>query len=53
MVPNDQTASSQPWGNYRVSVDTIESLTGYNFLSSVSTSIQGSIEANADNGPTN
>ncbi|WP_081825410.1 DNA/RNA non-specific endonuclease [Bacillus sp. UNC41MFS5] len=53
MVPNDQTASSQPWSNYRVSVDSIESLTGYNFLSSISTSIQGSIEANVDNGPTN
>ncbi|MDN3019073.1 DNA/RNA non-specific endonuclease [Paenibacillus sp. BSR1-1] len=52
MLPNDQTASSQPWGNYRVSVDSIESLTGYNFLSSISTSIQGSIEANVDNGPT-
>lgn len=53
MMPNDQTVSSQPWGNYRVSVDSIESLTGYNFLSSVSTSIQSVTEATVDNGPTN
>ncbi|MEO2076965.1 MAG: DNA/RNA non-specific endonuclease [Bacillus sp. (in: firmicutes)] len=53
LMPNDQTASSQPWGYYRVSVDTIESLTGYNFLSSVSTNIQSTIEGNVDNGPTN
>lgn len=53
MMPNDQTVSSQPWGNYRVSVDSIESLTGYNFLSSVSSSLQSGIEANVDNGPTN
>jgi endonuclease G, mitochondrial len=53
MMPNDQTVSSQPWGNYRVSVDSIESLTGYNFLSLVSTSIQSGIESSIDNGPTN
>ena len=53
LLPNDQTVSSQPWGYYRVSVDTIESLTGYNFLSSVSTNIQSTIEANVDSGPTN
>jgi endonuclease G len=53
MMPNDQTVSSQPWGNYRVSVDSIESLTGYNFLSSVSSSLQSTIEAKIDNGSTN
>ena len=53
LMPNDQTASSHPWGYYRVSVDTIESLIGYDFLSSVPTSIQSIIEANVDNGPTN
>ena len=52
LMPNDQTCSSQPWGSYRVSVDDIESLTGYNFLSSVPTSIQNNIEAAVDNGPT-
>ena len=40
------------WGTYRVSVDYIESLTGYNFFSNVSTSIQAAIESVVDNGPT-
>jgi endonuclease G, mitochondrial len=53
MMPNDQTVSSKPWGSYRVSVDSIESTTGYNFLSSVSSSIQSVIEASVDSGPTN
>lgn len=53
MAPNTQASSSQPWGSYRVSVDSIESLTGYNFLSSVSTSIQNTIEAKVDTGATN
>jgi endonuclease G len=52
LMPNDQTCNSQPWGYYRTSVDNIESLTGYDFLSSVSSSIQSTIEANVDNGPT-
>ena len=53
MVPNNQTSSNQSWGNYRVSVDSIESLTGYNFLTTVSTSIQNTIEAKVDSGATN
>ncbi|MEH7418730.1 DNA/RNA non-specific endonuclease [Neobacillus drentensis] len=53
LMPNDQTTSSHPWSYYRVSVDTIESMTGYDFLSSVPANIQGTIEANIDNGPTN
>jgi endonuclease G len=53
LMPNDQTTSSHPWGYYRVSVDSIESLTGYNFLSSVPSTVQNVIEANVDNGPTN
>ena len=52
LMPNDQTCSSQTWGYYRVSVDSIESLTGYNFLSLVPASIQNVIEASVDNGPT-
>jgi endonuclease G len=51
-MPNVQTVNSQPWGNYRVSVDAIEAATGYDFLSNVSTTIQSSIEAAVDNGPT-
>jgi endonuclease G, mitochondrial len=41
------------WDTYRVSVDSVESLTGYDFFSNVSTSIQAVIEANVDTGPTN
>lgn len=52
-MPNIQTANSQPWGNYRVSVNAIEASTGYDFLNLVSTTIQASIEASADTGPTN
>jgi endonuclease G len=39
-------------GTYRTSVDAIEAATGYDLLSNLSTSIQASIEANVDNGPT-
>jgi endonuclease G len=53
LMPNNQTVSSQPWSYYRVSVNQIESITGYDFLSNVSTSIQSTIESNIDNGPTN
>lgn len=51
-MPNTQTVSNQAWGTYRFSVNSIESLTGYDFLSNVSTSIQSVIEASVDNGPT-
>ncbi|KZZ84398.1 MULTISPECIES: DNA/RNA non-specific endonuclease [Bacillaceae] len=53
VVPNDQTASSKPWSSYRVSVDSIETMTGFNFMSSVPTSVQDAIEAKVDNGPAN
>jgi len=49
VMPNDQTCNSKPWYDYRVSVDSIETLTGYDFLSNVSTSIQNVIEASVDN----
>jgi endonuclease G len=51
-IPNTQTVNTQLWGTYRISVDSLEILTGYNFLSAVADSIQNVIEANADNGPT-
>lgn len=52
LMNNNQTVNSQTWGYYRTSVDHLESLTGYNFLSNVSTSIQSTIESKIDNGPT-
>ncbi len=51
-TPNINTVSSS-WGSYRTSVDAIEAATGYNILSNVPTSIQATIEASVDNGPTN
>jgi endonuclease G, mitochondrial len=54
IIPNDSTPNSaSTWGNYRVSVDSVEALTGYDFFSNVPTEIQAVIEANVDNGPTN
>jgi len=47
-TPNINTTSSD-WKTYRTSVDAIESATGYNLLSNVSTSIQSVIEAQVDN----
>jgi endonuclease G len=50
-TPNINTTGA--WGTYRTSVDAIEAATGYNLLSNLSTSIQATIEATVDNGPTN
>ena len=47
-VPNNQTVSAQPWKNYRTSVDQIEALTGLDFFSNVSTTVQSSIESVTD-----
>ncbi len=51
-TPNINTISSS-WGTYRTSVDAIEAATGYNILSNVPASVQATIEATVDNGPTN
>ncbi len=50
-MPNSDASISRtaPWKNFRVSVDYIESQTGYNFLSNVSTTIQSTIESRVDN----
>jgi endonuclease G len=47
-TPNINSLSTD-WKTYRTSVDAIESATGYNLLSNVSSSIQGVIEARVDN----
>lgn len=52
IMPNKQTVNAHPWGDYRVSVDQIETLTGYNFLANVPAAIQNTLEAQVDNGPT-
>lgn len=50
-TPNDNGLLTT-WGSYRTTVDAIESATGYNILSNVSSSVQSVIEARVDNGPT-
>ncbi|MCF2152161.1 DNA/RNA non-specific endonuclease [Desmonostoc muscorum LEGE 12446] len=48
-IPNTQGVRNANWRDYRVSVDSIETNTGYNLLSNVSTSIQSTIESRVDN----
>jgi len=50
-MPNTETVNTQPWAYYRVSVDELEILTGYHFLSALSTSLQADLEAKADDQP--
>ncbi|WP_259014094.1 DNA/RNA non-specific endonuclease [Emticicia fluvialis] len=51
-IPNRQTVLDTKWGEYRLSVDDLEKITGYDFLSNVPARIQAVIEADADTGPT-
>ena len=51
-MPNTQTVNSLPWGSYRVSIDALETILGYDFLNNVPTAVQTVIEAVVDNGPT-
>jgi len=50
-TPNT-TSIGTSWGAYRTTVDAIESATGYNILSAVSSTVQSTIEARVDSGPT-
>ena len=52
-MPNNQAITAQPWGYYRTSVDALENILGYDFLSNVSASTQASIESTIDAGATN
>lgn len=47
-MPNINTVGGDDWRKYRLSVDELERLTGYDFLSNVSPSIQAVIEAGVD-----
>ncbi len=51
-MPNTQTVNTHTWDYYRTTVDAIETATGYDFLSNVSTSIQSTLESHVDAGPT-
>jgi endonuclease G len=48
VMPNAQGIRTNLWQQYRVSVDEVEQLTGYDFFSNVSTSIQAVIESSVD-----
>ena len=48
VIPNSGTTNSD-WRTYRVSVDQVEAITGFDFFSSVSSGIQAVIEGRVDN----
>jgi endonuclease G len=49
IMPNAQGIRTADWKTYRVSVDQVETLTGYNFFSNVPDTIQNVIESVVDN----
>ena len=49
IMPNNNNVSSD-WRTYRVSVNDVEAMTGYDFFSNVPTSIQSVIESTVDTG---
>jgi endonuclease G len=51
LMPNDNALipMNANWKDYRVSVDMIEAMTGYDFLSDVSPAVQAVVEARVDN----
>jgi endonuclease G len=51
-MPNAQGIRANSWGTYRVSVDFIESKTGYNILSALPESMQTVVESKVDAGAT-
>jgi endonuclease G len=48
IMPNIQGIRANDWKSYRVSVNQVESLTGYDFFSNVPASIQSVIESTID-----
>ena len=53
VIMNNDEGPFSSWGNYRVSVDSVEALTGLDFFSNVPPDIQAVIESTVDTGPTN
>jgi endonuclease G len=51
IMPNSQGIRTVDWHTYRVSVDQVEALTGFDFFSNVSPSVQAVIESVVDNQP--
>ncbi len=52
-MPNTQTVNTHTWGYYRTSIDAIETATGFDFMTSLTNTLQTTLEAAVDNGPTN
>lgn len=48
-IPNTQVASDKPWTFYVVSINDIQRLTGYDFLSNLPTDLQQFLERRVDN----
>lgn len=51
-IPNQNVAAAQNWGEYRVTVNQIETATGYDIFSNIPLAIQNVLEARKDTGPT-
>lgn len=49
IMPNTQGIRTNTWQQYRVSVDQVEALTGYDFFSNVPANVQAAIESTVDN----
>lgn len=47
-MPNNTTCSSKTWQQYRISVDSLEAATGYDFLKNLPDAVENVIEATAD-----
>lgn len=52
-MPNTQDVNVQNWSDYRVSVDFLETVTGFDFLSNVNAGLQATLESKIDTGSTN
>jgi endonuclease G len=50
-MPNQQSVDNMAWHDYRVSVDSIEKATGFDFLSNLPTGLQQQLESSADAEP--
>lgn len=48
-IPNTQTAADKPWSFYLVSINDIEKLTGYRFLSNLPADLQRELKSRVDN----
>ena len=48
VMPNEQGIRNRAWRDFRQSVDAVEGLTGYDFFSNVSPTVQAAIEAAVD-----